>query len=57
MGFLSYVASTVFLGAMANSVRKTRRARREENEEAERTRRRIEEELRRDREEHEAPRA
>lgn len=54
MGFLSYVASAVFLGAMANSVRKTRRARREENEEAERTRRRIEEELRRDREEHEA---
>lgn len=54
MGFLSYVASAVFLGAMANSVRKTRRARREENEEAERVRRRIEEELRRDREEHEA---
>lgn len=54
MGFLSYVASAVFLGAMASSVRKTRRARREENEEAERVRRRIEEELRRDREEHEA---
>lgn len=53
MSFLSYVASAVFLGAMASSVRKTRRARREENEEAERTCRRIEEELQRNREEYE----
>ena len=54
MGFLSYIASAALIGVAANSVRKERRARREEEERAERLRREIEEEVRRDREEYEA---